>query len=396
MVVVFVCLSALLSIQEVAGDTSEAYLFTDQELDGLLAPIALYPDPLLAQILPASTYPQEVADAAAWLRNVGDLSGIDGQSWDDNVKAIAHYPGILYMMADDMGWTADLGDAFLNQPDDVTMSIQRLRWKAREEGNLESNNQQTVLIEGDYIEIIPAQPEYIYVPQYDPSAVYFERWTPDSPPFITFGLGLVIGTWLDMDFDWGHRRLIYHGWDRPGWVHKARPYVHIPNTYIQRNRPFIDQIWRHDPARGGPDRYRTIHRGDRFPRTPEVRGRGAAPAAPPAGKLGPTGNVRSLSNRGRESLETILQPAARRPAVKPQPAAPTPRVGGGISRPAPPRENIQPVSPPLSNLGGYRGGNEAIGQSLRGQSSRGSSEGVRPSPAPAPAARPGSRAIQRR
>ena len=100
------------------------------------------------------------------------------------------------MMADNMDWTADLGDAFLNQPEDVTRSIQRLRWQARDAGNLESTSQQTVIIDGDYIEIIPAQPQYIYVPQYDPSVIYVQRWTPGRSPFITFGLGLAIGGWL--------------------------------------------------------------------------------------------------------------------------------------------------------------------------------------------------------
>ena len=92
---------------------------TEQELDNLLAPIALYPDPLLAQMLPASTYPAEIADAADWLNSGGSISGIDWQNWDESVKAIAHYPNILKMMADNMDWTADLGDAFLNQPEDV-------------------------------------------------------------------------------------------------------------------------------------------------------------------------------------------------------------------------------------------------------------------------------------
>src|SRR5512137_1972127 len=122
-----VCLPALLSNPTLADDPYliSSPLFTDQELDNLLAPIALYPDPLLAQMLPASTYPEEIAGAADWLRRGGSISGIDLQYWDESVKAIAHYPNVLKMMADNIDWTADLGDAFLNQPENVANSIQR-------------------------------------------------------------------------------------------------------------------------------------------------------------------------------------------------------------------------------------------------------------------------------
>jgi hypothetical protein len=167
-----VCLLAPLSIQAGEGDQAPTYSFTEQELDDLLAPIALYPDPLLAEMLPASTYPTEIADAAAWLESGGETSKIDEQSWDESVKAVAHYPEILALMDEDMDWTASLGDAFLNQPEDVTRSIQRLRAQARAAGNLVSTNEQRVNIEDDYIQIVPAEPEYIYVPEYAPSDVY--------------------------------------------------------------------------------------------------------------------------------------------------------------------------------------------------------------------------------
>ena len=146
------------------GAGSPASASSDQELDDLLAPIALYPDPLLAVMLPASTYPAEIADADAWFKRGGTVSGIDGQSWDESVKAISYYPEILKMMAGNLGWIADLGDAFLNQPEDVTRAIQRLRWEARDAGNLESNDKEQVIIDGDNIEIIPAQADYMYVP----------------------------------------------------------------------------------------------------------------------------------------------------------------------------------------------------------------------------------------
>jgi hypothetical protein len=395
LVVLSISLSVLMSIQYAEADSPTANLLTEQELDDLLGPIALYPDPLLAQVLPASTYPSDVADAAGWLRGGGDPSGIDEQSWDENVRAIAHYPSILYLLADNLDWTANLGDAFLNQPEDVTDSIQRLRWRAHDLGNLVSNSEQSVIIDGDYIEIIPAQPQYIYAPQYDPSVIYDERWTPDISPFITFGIGLAIGGWLSMDFDWGHNHVIYHGWNRRGWVDNARPYIHIPNVYIHRAMPSINQAWRHDPSHGSPERYRASRPEIRRALAPNVRGREIAPLRPSPGLFGPRANVQPLSNRGRESLATVhQQPAIQQPVARPQQVTPTPRVSGGISRPAPPRENVQPLSPPLNSFGGYRGGNEAKGQSLRGQTSRESIQRV--SPPPAPATKPGTRDIQRR
>jgi hypothetical protein len=418
------CLSALISIPAWAADlylTNSSSLFTDQELDNLLAPIALYPDPLLAQILPASTYPEEIADAEDWLNRGGPISGIDGQNWDESVKAIAHYPNILKMMADNVDWTADLGDAFLNQPEDVARSIQRLRWQARDAGNLESTSQQNVITDGDYIEIVPAQPQYIYVPQYDPSVIYVQRWYPGRAPFITFGLGLVIGGWLTMDFDWGHHHVIYHGWNRPGWVNYARPYVHVRNVYINRSRPYINQTWRHDTSHGSPDSYRASHPGRGLSvggraRIPEVRGKASMPPKPPAGMFGPRGDTHSFSNRGKESRGIVSAPpkatpqdlgkrlarpapsVSQRPApstpgisqrpVQPapsigkQPLLPGPGIGKGLPQARPARESVQPPKTPSVTFGGYRGANEARGQSLRGQASRQSSTVVHTPTAP--------------
>jgi hypothetical protein len=418
LLIFLVCLSALLSIQAGESNASPAYLYTDQELDNFLAPIALYPDPLLAQILPASTYPVEIAAAEAWLNRGGTLSSIDGQNWDDSVKAIAHYPSILKMMAGNMDWTADLGDTFLNQPEEVTRSIQRLRWQAREAGNLESTSQQTVVIVGDYIEIIPAQPQYIYVPQYDPSVIYIQRWVPGRLPFITFGLGLVIGGWLTMDFDWGHHSVIYHGWNRPGWVNHARPHVRIKNVYVNRSRPYIRQTWRHDASHGSPERYRALHPNSvssvgRNAHMPEIRGSATTPPKPLPRVFGPRGDTHSFSNRGRESRGVVLTPSTKSPqdlgkrptmpvpSVSKLPVQPTPGIskqpvqatpsmskqplphaqgiGKDSSQPRPARERLQPARTPSVTFGGYRGDKEARSQSLRGKDSRQSSEGIRPS-----------------
>src|SRR5450756_1938764 len=115
----FVCFGGLVCFQPAESADYQPNSVAPQELDNLLAPIALYPDPLLAQILPAATYPTEVSEAAAWLQSGGRPDDIDAQNWDENVKAIAHYPDVLYMMSGNIDWTADLGDAFLNKPDAV-------------------------------------------------------------------------------------------------------------------------------------------------------------------------------------------------------------------------------------------------------------------------------------
>jgi hypothetical protein len=405
-----VCLSVLLSIQPGECGSSSPYLFTDQELDDLLAPIALYPDPLLAQILPASTYPEEVADAAAWLKSGGDPSGIDEKNWEEAVKAVAHYPDILFMMSGNMDWTADLGDAFLNQPAEVTRAIQRLRWRAKAVGNLVSNNEQTVVIDGDYIQIIPAQPRYIYIPQYDPAVVYVQRPAVGISPFIAFGFGLAIGGWLSMDFDWHHHHVIYHGWNRHGWVNNARPYVHITNVYVHRSRPYIHQAWKHDASHGGPDRYRASRPGGpysgRYARTPDARGRVTTPPRPSGGMFEYKRGAQASSNRGRDSLAAIRprmttpapgvsqaptrpapgisqKPAAPTPSTSQRKAIPAPRTSSGISQPSSGRGSAQPAKTPSSAFGGYRGASEARTQSLRGQASRQSSAGAPPSPSPA-------------
>ena len=399
LLVIIVCLSVFLSIQAVEGGASPTDLLTDQELDNLLAPIALYPDPLLAQMLPASTYPAEIVDAEAWLNSGGGISRIDGQNWDESVKAIAHYPNILKMMAENVDWTADLGDTFLNQPEDVTKSIQRLRWQAKNVGNLESTSQQTAMIDEDYIEIIPAQPQYIYVPQYDPSVIYIQRWTPGGLPFITFGLGLVVGGWLSMDFDWGHHHVIYHGWNRPGWVNQVRPHVQVTNVYINRSRPYINETWRHDASHGDPGKYRAFRPSDgpgvgRNTRIPEIRGSTTTPPKPLLRVFGHRGDTPSFSNRGKESRGVVSTPSMKppqdlgkrptmpAPGVSQRPTIPAPSFSQAPPQVRPAREKVQPTKTPSVTFGGYMGDKEAREQSLRGQTSRQSSTVARPPSAP--------------
>src|SRR5438067_2481169 len=146
----------------------------EEQLDELTGPIALYPDPLIAQILPASTYPLEVTTADQWLRVYPQPSedAINAQNWDPSIKALVHYPDVLDMMSQRMDWTTQLGQAFLNQPADVMNSIQRLRGEAQAAGTLVTTPEQQIILDDGLIDIVPVNPEIIYVPIYDPAIVY--------------------------------------------------------------------------------------------------------------------------------------------------------------------------------------------------------------------------------
>lgn len=154
----------------------------------MLAPIALYPDALLSQVLMAATYPLEIVQASRWSKSNGDKGGeaaanmVVDQSWDASVKSLVAFPNVLHMMNDQLEWTQKVGDAFLAQQGDVMDAIQRLRAKAQAAGNLKSNEQQTIVTQGETIVIQPAQPQVIYVPAYNPTVVYGTWPYPSYPP----------------------------------------------------------------------------------------------------------------------------------------------------------------------------------------------------------------------
>ncbi len=236
-----------------------------EQLDELLAPIALYPDALLAQVLSAATYPLEVVQAARWVRGHADLEGVDEQAWDPSVSAVAHYPTVLKQMDDDLDWTVRLGQAFLDQPKDVMDTVQRLRARARVAGSLVDSPQQIVMVDQDVIRIVPAEPEYIYVPVYNPSVVYVNTWpsyvtTSYASSCVSFGVGFRLGWWLDLDCDWRSRTINYCH-DRPYHV------VYGPRWHGQRHDSWRDQDcdndswrgrdggeWKHDSRHGGSSR----------------------------------------------------------------------------------------------------------------------------------------------
>ena len=255
-------------------DDEERY--SQEELDNLVSSIALYPDALLAQVLVAATFPDQVEDAARYVRSNG-TSGIDDQSWDVSVKAVAHYASALNMMADKADWTTALGRAYASQSSDVMSAVQRMRRMADEQGNLRSNEQQSVSRDDDYYVIAPAQPRVIYVPVYDPyviytrpvfNAGYYSRYW-------SFGIGFPIGGWLAYDCDWRTRSVYYNGWDSGyygyagGWRARSRPYIHITNVYVNpryRNVYINRDVIRRRVEYRNVDRYPGVHRETRFAR----------------------------------------------------------------------------------------------------------------------------------
>jgi hypothetical protein len=175
--------------QQPAADTSPPP-FKQEEIEALVAPIALYPDELLVQTLMASTYPLEIVQAARWQKEAKnkDLKGdalakaLEPQEWDPSVKSIVAFPQVLIMLNDKLDWTQKLGDAFLAQQSDVMNAAQKLRKKAQDTGNLKSNEQQKVVTEQETIIIQPANPQVVYVPTYQPTAVYGAWPYPAYPP----------------------------------------------------------------------------------------------------------------------------------------------------------------------------------------------------------------------
>jgi hypothetical protein len=207
-----------------------------EQMDNLLAPIALYPDPLLAQVFPASTFVDQIDQAARWLRsNNNNPAKIDSQKWDVSVRSVGHYPQVVYMMSDKLDWTTALGQAYVNQSTDVLTSVQRLRARAKAAGYLVTTPQQIVIVEKEVIKVVPAQPQVIYVPTYNPQVVYVQSGpstgTVVAATAIAFGAGLAIGAWLNNDCNWYSHTVYYHGWHGSGWVTTSSRYVHVNHSY---------------------------------------------------------------------------------------------------------------------------------------------------------------------
>ena len=229
--------------------------FTQEQIEQLVAPIALYPDALVAQILMASTYPLEIVSADRWMKanpNLKDKAledALQQQPWDASVKSLVAIPQVLDMLNQKLDMTQQLGDAFLEQQKEVLDAVQRLRAKAQDKGNLNTTKEQVVnkteQSGSSIITIEPANPEVIYVPVYDPNVVYGAWAYPSYPPYyyyppnynigtalISFGAGLAVGNAI---------------WGNCNW-HNGNVDINV-NRYNSFNRTNItDNNWRHDPA----------------------------------------------------------------------------------------------------------------------------------------------------
>src|SRR5262245_54741660 len=201
---------------QTAQQTAEAPVFKQEELEQLLAPIALHPDPLISQILMASTYPLEVALADRWTKQNTSLKGdaltkaLEEQDWDPSVKSLVNFPQVLTMMSEKLDWTQKLGDAFLADQKKVLDTIQSLRAKAKASGNLESTKEQNVIVEEKIIKIEPANPQVVYVPSYNPTVVYGAWPYPAYPPYYYYPPGYIassmmwFGAGMAMGAAWGY------------------------------------------------------------------------------------------------------------------------------------------------------------------------------------------------
>ena len=223
---------------------------TPEQLQQLVAPIALYPDALVAQILAAATYPDQIVEADRWLQQHSDLKGeqlgkeVDKQPWDPSVKALVEFPSVLANMDKNLSWTSSLGDAYVNQQQDVMNAVQVMRDRAEKAGNLKSTSQEKVKKQGQTIVIEPADPEVVYVPEYDPWLVYggpigiWPGWYSYpglyiGGPGIAFGLGFRLGFFGGFGWGWGHWGYDWRGhgilFDHHGYVSHSRVFANRNN-----------------------------------------------------------------------------------------------------------------------------------------------------------------------
>src|SRR5260370_3852742 len=236
-------------------------------LQQLVAPIALYPDALVAQILAASTYPTEIVEADRWMQRHSDRKGdkldkeVDKEDWDPSVKAMAQFPSVLENMDKNLSWTSSLGDAYANDPQGVTDAVQTMREQARKAGNLNSNDEEKVTTQGNTIVVEPADPDLVYVPAYDPWLVYggpivaYPGWYPVPGIFwggvgLSFGIGFGVGYFGGFGWGWGHWGCDWHG----------RRALYVTRAFVSRTRTF---------DRGGSEQPNfgpgSLSRGNAFP-----------------------------------------------------------------------------------------------------------------------------------
>jgi hypothetical protein len=238
-------IDAAQSAQSAGQSAPQVVKQTPEELDRLVAPIALYPDALVSQILAGATYPTEIVEVDRWVQDHPNLKGkdlasaVDQQPWDPSIKALTQFPSVLANMDKNLSWTSALGEAYVSQAGAVMNAVQVMRSRAQAAGNLKSTEQVKVKTEEKTIVIEPAAPEVVYVPAYDPWIVYgapvvvWPGWYPYpglyvAGPGVSFGVGFTIG--FVAGFGWG-----WHGWGCD-WGHGTVVYNH--NTFVSNSQTF--------------------------------------------------------------------------------------------------------------------------------------------------------------
>ena len=317
--------AAMLLLQAPAQAQHRAY---DQaELDALLAPVALYPDPLLSQVLMAATYPADVAEAAAWSRANPHLTGESAvhaaqhEPWDPSVKSLLAFPDVLARMDESPQWTMDLGQAFLAQEPHVMDTIQALRRRAQASGYLRSNEHYSVQQNGPVIAVVPVQPQVVYVPYYSPYVVYGPWWQPAYRP-VVWRSWRPAPVFVSANFffgapDWHHRHVRV--------VHRPA-YVHVTHRHVAPGR------WQHDHSRRRASVTTHVHqqrdavrhdpnRRDSNPRLQtERQGRSAMPQARvPESQRQPIVRSAPINARPAERDSHVHVPQARREATEDRP-----------------------------------------------------------------------------
>ncbi|MCW3055871.1 MAG: hypothetical protein JWN14_5041, partial [Chthonomonadales bacterium] len=298
---------------------------TPQQLQQLVAPIALYPDALIAQILAGSTYPTQVVEANRWLQQHSGSSRedlaqqVNQQPWDPSVQALTQFPSVLDNLDRNLSWTSDLGDAYINQPQDVLDAVQEMRQQARQSGNLRSTPEETVTNEGQTIVIQPTNPDVVYVPAYNPWSVYgyplpvYPDWNPvtglyTSGSGISFGIGFGLAPFSR--FGWG-----WHHWGSDWRQHRVNFNNH---NYVSHSPTFG-----HRPQfnRGNTG----IRNGAGSPRT-DPRGNTGIRDGTGSPRTDPRGNTGSRPGTGSPRNGSRGNPPVTLPAGAPQ--------NGGVSSPA--------------------------------------------------------------
>lgn len=297
---------------------------TQQQIQQLVAPIALYPDPLLAQVLTASTYPLEVTLASRWVEKNPSLKGsalesaMQQQPWDPSVKGLTSVPQVLAMMNEKLDWTNQLGEAFLAQPDDVQNAIQALRKQAEVTGNLKSSKEQKVSRVAapstgyagppEYIAIEPAEPDYIYVPVYDPVVVYGPSyWGPAYVPFFWhppwwtvgpafgFGAALFVGPALWYHYNWGHGGFA---------AIQTNTVLYSKFNKVNFSGGGQFQNWKFDPAHHGNVQFKNVNLQKQFGSVGGKNVQGIQGARAIQGIQGPQGVQGIQGNKNLQGVQT--------------------------------------------------------------------------------------------